>query len=43
VLPYYPLSPDMLKGIVRLQLDRVKKRIAENHGIVFSYGRRSST
>ena len=37
VLPYYPLSPDMLQGIVRLQLDRVKKRVAENHGIAFSY------
>jgi type VI secretion system protein VasG len=37
VLPYYPLSPDMLQGIVRLQLDRVKKRVGENHGIVFSY------
>jgi type VI secretion system protein VasG len=38
VLPYYPLSPDMLRGIVRLQLDRVKKRIEDNHGIAFSYG-----
>jgi type VI secretion system protein VasG len=38
VLPYYPLSPEMLKGIVRLQLNRVVKRIADNHGIVFSYG-----
>ena len=37
VLPYYPLSPVMLQGIVRLQLDRVKKRIFENHGIVFEY------
>ncbi|MET3667637.1 type VI secretion system ATPase TssH [Caulobacter sp. 1776] len=37
VLPYYPLSPAMLEGIVRLQLDRIKKRIAENHGIVFAY------
>jgi type VI secretion system protein VasG len=37
VLPYYPLSPDMMQGIVRLQLNRVKKRIAENHGIVFAY------
>ncbi len=36
-LPYYPLSPAMLEGIVRLQLDRIKKRIAENHGIVFAY------
>jgi len=38
VLPYYPLSPDMLKGIVRLQMDKVKRRIADNHGIVFDYG-----
>lgn len=39
VLPYYPLSPAMLTGIVELQLGRVKKRIWENHGIVFAYGR----
>jgi type VI secretion system protein VasG len=38
VLPYYPLSPQMLQGIVRLQLDRVKKRITDNHGIAFTYG-----
>jgi type VI secretion system protein VasG len=38
VLPYYPLSPDMLKGIVRIQLHRIVKRVAENHGIAFSYG-----
>jgi type VI secretion system protein VasG len=37
VLPYYPLSPTMLQGIVRLQLNRIVKRIAENHGIVFAY------
>lgn len=37
VLPYYPLSPTMLQGIVKLQIDRVKKRIQENHGIAFSY------
>ena len=37
VLPYYPLSPEMLKGIVTLQLRRVQKRVQENHGIVFSY------
>ena len=37
VLPYYPLSPAMLQGIVRLQLNRIKKRVAENHGIAFSY------
>jgi type VI secretion system protein VasG len=37
VLPYYPLSPTMIAGIVRLQLNRIKKRIAENHGITFTY------
>ncbi len=38
VLPYYPLSPTMLQGIVRLQLDRVVKRVRENHAITLSYG-----
>lgn len=38
VLPYYPLSPAMLSGIVKLQLGRVQKRIAENHGIALSFG-----
>jgi type VI secretion system protein VasG len=38
VLPYYPLSPTMLGGIVRLQLDRIKRRIADNHKIQFAYG-----
>ena len=37
VLPYFPLSPEMLGGIVKLQLNRVKKRIAENHKIRFDY------
>jgi type VI secretion system protein VasG len=37
VLPYYPLSPDMLKGIVAIQLNRIVKRVAESHGIVFNY------
>jgi type VI secretion system protein VasG len=36
-IPYFPLSPDMLAGIVRLQLDRIGKRIHENHGAAFSY------
>jgi type VI secretion system protein VasG len=38
VLPYYPLSKDMLRGIVKLQIGRVKKRIEENHAIAFNYG-----
>jgi len=37
VIPYYPLSNEMLGQIVRLQLDRIKKRVAENHKIPFEY------
>ena len=36
-IPYYPLSPDMLGGIVRLQLGRIGKRLAENHKAAFVY------
>lgn len=36
-IPYYPLSSDMLAGIVRLQLGRIGKRLAENHKASFSY------
>ncbi|MGL4325521.1 MAG: type VI secretion system ATPase TssH [Beijerinckiaceae bacterium] len=36
-IPYFPLSPDMLGGIVRLQLDRIGRRIRDNHGAQFSY------
>jgi type VI secretion system protein VasG len=28
----------MLQGIVRIQLNRIVKRIADSHGIVFTYG-----
>ncbi|MDR3567325.1 MAG: type VI secretion system ATPase TssH [Syntrophobacteraceae bacterium] len=37
IIPYYPLSDSMLADIVRLQLDRIEKRILQNHGIRFSY------
>jgi type VI secretion system protein VasG len=37
VLPYFPLSPEMLGGIVRLQLNRIVKRVAENHKITLHY------
>ncbi|WP_028310743.1 type VI secretion system ATPase TssH [Derxia gummosa] len=36
-IPYYPLSDQMLGSIVRLQLNRIKKRIAENHKLPFEY------
>ncbi len=37
VIPYYPLSDEMLGNIIRLQLNRIKKRIAENHKAEFTY------
>jgi type VI secretion system protein VasG len=37
VIPYFPLSDEMLGNIIRLQLNRIKKRIAENHKAVFEY------
>ena len=37
VVPYYPLSDEMLGNIVRLQLGRIQKRISENHRIPFTY------
>jgi type VI secretion system protein VasG len=36
-IPYYPLSDKMLGGIVRLQLDRIARRIRENHDTAFAY------
>lgn len=37
VVPYVPLSDEMLGNIIRLQLDRIKKRVAENHKARFDY------
>jgi type VI secretion system protein VasG len=37
VIPYYPLSDAMLGNIVRLQLNRIAKRVAEHHKIPFTY------
>lgn len=36
-IPYYPLSGEMLGGIVRLQLGRIGKRLRDNHGAAFRY------
>jgi type VI secretion system protein VasG len=36
-IPYYPLSDEMLGSIVRLQLDRIKKRVEEQYGIPLTY------
>ncbi|HXW72958.1 MAG TPA: type VI secretion system ATPase TssH [Methylocella sp.] len=37
VIPYLPLSSDVLAGIVRLQLDRIGGRVREAHGATFTY------
>ncbi len=34
-IPYFPLSPDMLAGIVRLQLGRIGRRVEDNHRAKF--------
>ena len=37
VIPYFPLSDEMLGAIIRLQLGRIEKRIRVSHKIPFSY------
>jgi type VI secretion system protein VasG len=37
-IPYYPLSDQMLGQIVRLQLNRIKKRVEARYQIPFEYG-----
>ena len=37
IIPYYPLTDDVLGGIVRLQLDRVKRLVRQNQNAEFTY------
>ncbi|HEX3654847.1 MAG TPA: type VI secretion system ATPase TssH [Pirellulales bacterium] len=37
VIPYYPLSDEMVGNITRLQLSRIEKRVRANHNIPFTY------
>ncbi|HEX8789718.1 MAG TPA: type VI secretion system ATPase TssH [Polyangiaceae bacterium] len=37
VIPYYPLSNEMIGNIARLQLNRIVKRVEANQGIQFVY------
>jgi len=37
VIPYYPLSDEMIGAIARLQLGRIGRRIAESHKVPFTY------
>jgi type VI secretion system protein VasG len=41
VIPYYPLSDAMLANIVRLQLGRIARRVADHHRIPFTYDEES--
>jgi type VI secretion system protein VasG len=36
-IPYYPLSDEMIRNIVRLQLDRVKARVSARYDVPFTY------
>jgi len=37
MVPYFPLSDDVLRQIVRLQLERIRRRVAENYKVECSY------
>ena len=37
VVPYYPISDAMLKSIIKLQLERIRRRVSANHGVPFTY------
>ena len=37
VIPYLPLSDEVMRGIIRLQLGRIKKRVESTRGIPFTY------
>ncbi len=37
VVPYYPVADEVMRRIIRLQLERVGRRLSENHGASFSY------
>jgi type VI secretion system protein VasG len=37
VVPYYPISKEVLQRIIKLNLSRVAKRVKENHKVPFTY------
>ncbi|MEO1018078.1 MAG: type VI secretion system ATPase TssH [Pseudomonadota bacterium] len=37
VIPYYPLADDIMDQIIRLQLERVRRRVEGTHDVPFSY------
>jgi type VI secretion system protein VasG len=37
VVPFYPISKEVLRRIIKLNLSRVEKRVRENHRVPFTY------
>jgi type VI secretion system protein VasG len=37
VVPYFPLTDDVMKSIVELQLGRIRRRVEENYKATFRY------
>jgi type VI secretion system protein VasG len=37
VVPFYPIDDEVLAGIIRLKLERIKARVAANHNASFQY------
>ncbi len=37
VIPYLPLSDEVMKNIIRLQMGRIASRVSERHGVPFTY------
>jgi len=37
VVPFYPIRDEVLANIIRLKLDRIARRIADNHKAAFTY------
>jgi type VI secretion system protein VasG len=37
VVPYYPITKEVLNRIIRLQLSRIEKRVKENHKVPFTF------
>ncbi|MHC4398294.1 MAG: type VI secretion system ATPase TssH [Planctomycetota bacterium] len=37
LVPYFPLSDEVMQKIVKLQLGRIARRVKENHGAEFTY------
>ena len=37
IVPYYPISDEMMRAIIKLQLSRVGQRVQDGHKVPFSY------